>query len=160
MVTKGLQGSSVDLTGKMEVLNIPQFVKYFKVCNDDNEFFENFVLKLSELASIATYVSGGVTFEPLLNELAQLDFFISLELTDKEPNAVMNAQMMMQILCKVNLIDIMQLNSKRFDDVNDMDEVPMDETIMLDEGVEQFGKHVYLETRRVADLATEEYYYT
>ena len=91
MVTKGLQGSSVDLTGKMEVLNIPQFVKYFKVCNDDNEFFENFVLKLSELASIATYVSGGVTFEPLLNELAQLDFFISLELTDKEPNAVMNA---------------------------------------------------------------------
>jgi hypothetical protein len=70
VVTKGLQGSSVDLTGKMEVLNIPQFVKYFKVCNDDNEFFENFVLKLSELASIASYVSGGVTFEPLLNELA------------------------------------------------------------------------------------------
>ena len=51
--TKGIEGSEVDLTGKMEILNIPQFLKYFKVCNDDNDFFENFVLKLSELASIA-----------------------------------------------------------------------------------------------------------
>lgn len=85
----------MDLTGKMEVLNIPQFLKYFKVCTDDNAYFEEFVLKLSELASIAQYVHAGLTFEPLLNELAQLDFFISLELTDKEPNSVMNAQMMM-----------------------------------------------------------------
>lgn len=111
VVTKGLQGASVDLTGKMEILNIPQFLKYFKVCNDDNEFFESFVLKLSELASIGKYVNDGLTFEPLLNELAQQDFFISLELTDKEPNSVMNAQMMMQILCKIQIIDTLSISN-------------------------------------------------
>ena len=117
------------------------------------------MLKLSELASIGKYVNDGLTFEPLLNEMAQLDFFISLELTDKEPNSVMNAQMMMQILCKVQIIDTLSISNSNFEDVNDLDSVPLGEE-GSDHPRERFGgPATYYDTRRVADLANEEWYY-
>lgn len=89
---------SVDQNSVLEILAIPQFVKYFRVAYDDENFFELTIEKLSDLATVQQYVDNGLPFDALLNELSQADFFIGCEMTDKEPNSVMYAQMMMQIL--------------------------------------------------------------
>ena len=49
-------------TAKIDLLKIPSFIKYFKVCNDDETYFEDVVMKLAELAAIDYYVTNGVSF--------------------------------------------------------------------------------------------------
>jgi len=80
---------SVDQNNVLEILAIPQFVKYFKVANDDEFFFEDTVERLSDLATNQQYVDQGLPFDATLNELSQADFFLGCELTDKEPISVM-----------------------------------------------------------------------
>ena len=75
----------------LEILAIPQFVKYFRVADRDEDFFELIIEKLSDLATIQQYVDQGLPFDALLNELSQADFWIGCELTDKEPVSVMQA---------------------------------------------------------------------
>ena len=43
-------GTSIDQNTVLEILAIPQFVKYFKVADDDENFFELTIEKLSDLA--------------------------------------------------------------------------------------------------------------
>lgn len=79
----------IDESSVLEILAIPQFVKYFRVALDDENFFESTIERLSDLATVQQYVDAGLPFPALLNELSQSDFFIGCELTDKEPNSVM-----------------------------------------------------------------------
>ena len=92
------QSIHVDQNTVLEILAIPQFVKYFRVAIDDENFFEATIERLSDLATVQQYVDNGLPFDALLNELSQADFFIGCEMTDKEPESVMQAQLMMQIL--------------------------------------------------------------
>lgn len=98
--TSGITASrvAVDQNSVLEILAIPQFVKYFRVANSDENFFESTIERLSDLATIQQYVDQGLPFDVLLNELSQADFFLGCEMTDKEPMSVMQAQMMIQIL--------------------------------------------------------------
>ena len=75
----------------LEILAIPQFIKYFRVSNEDEVFFEQIIERLAELAQVEQYVNTGLPFAALINELSQAGFLLGCELTDKEPNAVMNA---------------------------------------------------------------------
>ena len=43
---------SVDQNSVLEILAIPQFVKYFKVAYDDENFFESTIERLSDLATV------------------------------------------------------------------------------------------------------------
>ena len=43
---------SVDQNSVLEILAIPQFVKYFKVAYDDEIFFESTIERLSDLATV------------------------------------------------------------------------------------------------------------
>ena len=105
---------------------IPQFVKYFRVANDDEAFFEETIETLAELTQVEEYVNNGLPFAALINELSQAGFLLGCELTDKEPHAVMNAQMMMHILEKIQVIDSSERRQNIYKDVNDLDEIPHD----------------------------------
>jgi hypothetical protein len=91
-------------TAKMDILKIPSFIKYFKVSDADEEFFEEAVLALAELASNDYYVMNGVTYMELLNELNHVDFLIASELTDHEPHSVMNAQFVLNLMTSLQVI--------------------------------------------------------
>lgn len=122
---------SVDQSSVLEILAIPQFVKYFRVALDDENFFESTIERLSDLATVQQYVDAGLPFPALLNELSQADFFIGCELTDKEPNSVMYTQMTIQILEHLQIIPTTERELDLFKDVNDLDEIPTDESIHM-----------------------------
>ena len=115
----------------LEILAIPQFVKYFRVATADENFFESTIERLSDLATVQQYVDNGLPFDALLNELSQADFFIGTEMTDKEPNSVMYAQMIIQILEYLQVIPPTERELDLFKDVNDLDEIPTDESIRM-----------------------------
>lgn len=140
---------SVDQNNVLEILAIPQFVKYFKVASDDENFFEDTVERLSDLAMNQQYVDQGLPFDACLNELSQADFFLGCELTDKEPISVMQAQMTMQILEYLGLISPSERQMGIFKDVNDLDEIAADEAIEMGHQDQQFAHFVYRETRTV-----------
>ena len=60
----------VDQSNVLEILAIPQFVKYFRVALSDEEFFESTIERLSDLATVQQYVDNGLPFDALLNELS------------------------------------------------------------------------------------------
>ena len=124
--TKTALQKSQDQNKTLEVLAIPQFVKYFRVANDDEAFFEETIERLAELTQVEEYVNNGLPFAALINELSQAGFLLGCELTDKEPHAVMNAQMIMQILEKIQVIDSSERRLNIYKDVNDLDEIPHD----------------------------------
>ena len=66
----------------LEILAMPQFIKYFRVSYNDEGFFETTLEKLAELASVTEYVENGLPFENLINELTQVNFLMGCELTD------------------------------------------------------------------------------
>ena len=140
---------SVDQNNVLEILAIPQFVKYFKVATDDENFFEDTVERLSDLAMNQQYVDQGLPFDACLNELSQADFFLGCELTDKEPVSVMQAQITMQILEYLQLISPSERQMGIFKDVNDLDEIAPDEAIEMGHQDQQFAQFVYGETRTV-----------
>ena len=120
---------AADESKTLEILSIPQFIRYFKVCKDDEAFFEYTIERLSEIAQVEEYVNNGIPFAALLNELNQCDFLLGCELTDREPNSVMNAQLVMQILEKIQVIDGSERELGIYKGVNDLDEIPQDESI-------------------------------
>lgn len=115
----------------LEILAIPQFVKYFRVADDDEYFFEKTIERLSDLAMNQQYVDQGLPFDATLNELSQADFFIGCELTDKEPISVMQAQMVMQILEYLQVISPSERQLDIFYDVNDLDEISPGQAIEM-----------------------------
>ena len=52
-------------------------------------------------------------------------------MTDKEPNSVMYAQMIIQILEYLQVIPPTERELDLFKDVNDLDEIPTDESIRM-----------------------------
>ena len=60
----------VDQSNVLEILAIPQFVKYFRVALSDEDFFESTIERLSDLATVQQYVDNGLPFDALLNELS------------------------------------------------------------------------------------------
>ena len=60
----------VDQSNVLEILAIPQFVKYFRVALSDEDFFEATIERLSVLATVQQYVDNGLPFDALLNELS------------------------------------------------------------------------------------------
>lgn len=120
---------SVNQNEVLEILAIPQFVKYFRVALDDENFFETTIEKLSDLATVQQYVDNGLPFDALINELAQADFFIGCEMTDREPNSVMCAQLMIHILEYCQVIPPTERELGIVKDVNDLDDIPIDESI-------------------------------
>ena len=133
----------------MEILSIPQFIRYFKVTKDDEMFFEYTIERLSEIAQVEEWVNNGIPFANLINVLIESDFLLGCELTDKEPHAVMNAQLVLQILEKIQVIDGSERELGIYKDVNDLDEIPQDESIRGDFNDQPFAEFVYYKTRAV-----------
>ena len=52
--TSGYTSAAVSATQNevLEILAIPQFVKYFRVATDDENFFESTIERLSDLATV------------------------------------------------------------------------------------------------------------
>jgi hypothetical protein len=140
---------SQDQSKTLEVLAIPQFVKYFRVADADEAFFEETIETLAELTQVEEYVNNGLPFAALINELSQAGFLLGCELTDKEPHAVMNAQVMMQILEKIQVIDSSERRLNIYKDVNDLDEIPHDQGVRGDYNDVPFGQYVYYNTKAV-----------
>ena len=61
---------NIDNSNVLEILAIPQFVKYFRVALADEDFFEATIERLSDLATVQQYVDNGLPFDALLNELS------------------------------------------------------------------------------------------
>ena len=144
---------SVSQNEVLEILAIPQFVKYFRVATDDENFFESTIERLSDLATVQQYVDNGLPFDALLNEMSQADFFIGCEMIDKEPNSVMYAQMMIQILEYLQIISPTERELDLFKDVNDLDEIPRDESVSTLYQDYQFAQLIYGPTRTVWTFA-------
>ena len=122
---------SVDQNEVLEILAIPQFVKYFRIADADENFFESTIERLSDLAMNQVYVDQGLPFDACLNELSQADFFLGCELTDKEPISVMQAQTVMHILEYLQVISPSERQIGIFKDVNDLDEISPGEAIEM-----------------------------
>lgn len=119
----------------LHLLTLSQFIRYFSINRSEEHFFEDIITKLAVLTSIQHFCVNGLTFNELLQELQQANFFVALEITDKEPNSVMSAQMALQILLKIQLLHPTDF-SVGVKDVNDMDHIPQDEEHGLLEGRE------------------------
>lgn len=89
----------------MELLQLPQFVNYFKVTRTDDKFLDGFIDRVSILAEQEYYVDNGLTFKHLLIELHRYGFLVGLELTDNEPHAVMNSNFILNVMYRIKLID-------------------------------------------------------
>ena len=74
----------------LELTSIPRFIRFFRVSHADEIFFEQTIERLSYLTENPKYVDHGVTFRVLLHELNQCDFLVGCQMTEKEPNAVIN----------------------------------------------------------------------
>ena len=116
---------------------------------DDENFFEATIERLSDLATVQQYVDNGLPFDAMLNELSQADFFLGCEMTDKEPNSVMYAQTMILILEYLQVIPGTERQMGLFKDVNDLDEIPVDESIRMGYQDYQFAQISYGPTRSV-----------
>ena len=46
----------------MHILTLPQFIRYFRVSDKDEEFFEETIAKLGDLAQIERFCKNGLTF--------------------------------------------------------------------------------------------------
>ena len=108
----------------LELTSLPRFIRFFRVSHADEIFFEQTIERLSYLTEDPKYVDNGVSFKVLLHELNQCDFMIGCQLTEKEPNAVMSAQVILQILKNIQIFDSNMLdNNEIYRDVNDIDEI-------------------------------------
>jgi hypothetical protein len=102
---------------------------------------------VSVLAEQEYYVDRGLSFEHLLTELHEYGFLVGCELTEKEPESVVQAQVIIQILLRLRVIDKMDLitNSLRYKDANDLEELTN-----VDQDVQQsFAAHAYFPLRTV-----------
>ena len=89
----------------------------------------------------------GLSFEHLLAELHEYGFLIGCELTEKEPESVAQAQVILQILLRLRVIDRVDLttNGLQYKDVNDLEELTN-----VDQDVQQsFAVHAYFPLRTV-----------
>lgn len=80
---------------RIELLALPKFVNFFRVANDDDQYFDNFIDGISDLAEQEYYVDHGIDFDHLLTELHNYGFLVGTEITEKEPVAVIQAQVIL-----------------------------------------------------------------
>ena len=113
-----------DESKTLELTSIPRFLRFFRVSRADEVFFEQTIERLSYLADDPKYVENGVTFKVLLQELNQCDFLIGCQMTEKEPNAVINGQIILQILKNIQIFDSNMIdNNEIYRDDDDIDDV-------------------------------------
>ena len=62
----------------MELIYIPQFIKYFKISLADNEYLDDCISRLAVLNEVESYVASGITFRHLISELHESNFFITM----------------------------------------------------------------------------------
>jgi len=82
-----------------------------------------------------------------LTELHEYGFLIGCEITEKEPESVAQAQVILQILLRLRVIDKMDLttNGLQYKDVSDLEELTN-----VDQDVQQsFAAHAYFPLRTV-----------
>lgn len=95
-VNKTLEGNgdglNVDQTKSIELLNIPAFIQYFKVTDDDEDFFEEVIAQMASLGTNEDMLQKGVAFEEIMTWLVDTSFLLGAGLSDKEPESVLNAQ--------------------------------------------------------------------
>ena len=53
----------------MHILTLSQFIRYFKISERENAFFEETITKLAVLTQIQHFCVNGLTFNELINEL-------------------------------------------------------------------------------------------
>ena len=131
----------------LDLLSLPKLVNYFRVANSDDQYFDDFIDRVSILAEQEYYVDRGLSFEHLLAELHEYGFLIGCELTEKEPESVAQAQVILQILLRLRVIDRVDLttNGLQYKDVNDLEELTN-----VDQAVQQsFAVHAYFPLRTV-----------
>lgn len=105
---------NVQNVGKtMRLIELPKFVNYFRVTPSDDEYFDQFIDNVSVLAEQEYYVENGITFNLLLKELHEHGFLLGCELTELEPQAVVQAQVMLQILLRLRVINGQQVYNDR-----------------------------------------------
>ena len=74
-------------------------------------------------------------------------------MTDKEPTSVMYAQMMIQILEYLQIISPTERELDLFKDVNDLDDIPRDDSVSTLYQDYQFASLIYGPTRTVWTFA-------
>ena len=91
------------LSRRMPLEDIPTFLKYLKVSNDDEEFIESICSKLLILHEDDNLINNGVLFTELFQILVSVDFFHGMELTEKEAVSVMCAQTLLDIILQAEV---------------------------------------------------------
>lgn len=104
----------------MPLKDVPWFIKYFKVANDDDFYFDTCIQKMAAMADVESYVENGITFKHLLSELHECNFFISTQMTEVEPQSAFCAQICMLILERIGLVDETERSMGSYRDVNDL----------------------------------------
>jgi len=114
-----------DEKARMELLSLPKFTNYFKITPDDDNYLDNFIDRVSVLAEQEFYVDHGIEFDHLISEFHTHGFLLGMAITEKEPTSTLQAQVMMQILQRLRLVEEKDLYNKtvHYKDVNDMDEL-------------------------------------
>lgn len=92
-VNKTLEGDglNIDHAKSIELLNIPAFIQYFKVTDDDEDFFEEVIAQMASLGTNEDMLQKGVSFDEIMTWLVDTSFLLGAGLTDKEPESVLNA---------------------------------------------------------------------
>ena len=87
----GADDTAQNVNKTMRLIELPKFVNYFRVTPSDDEYFDQFIDNVSVLAEQEYYVEYGITFDLLLKELHEHGFLLGCELTELEPQAVVQA---------------------------------------------------------------------
>lgn len=69
---------------RMTLDDVPTFLQYLKVCDDDDQFIEECLDKLQVLNYSDKYLKEGLLFKELLDVLVDCGFMQGMELTEKE----------------------------------------------------------------------------
>ena len=78
--------------------DIPAFMHYLKVSEDDDEYIDMMCDKLMILQEDDRLVMEGLTFNELFQVMKSIHFFQGMELTEKEPVSVMCTQTLLSII--------------------------------------------------------------
>lgn len=94
---------TVQLARKMPLTDIVHFMKYLKVCDDDDEFIDATANKLIILQEDDELVNEGISFQQLFQILIKVGFFQGFELTEKESLSVHSAQIIIDIVLQAEI---------------------------------------------------------
>ena len=83
---------------RMSLEDLPSFLQYLVVNEDDKEYIDICCDKLIVLLNSDLFVREGINFLQLIDILGEIDFLQQMGLTEYEPVSVQSTQMMIDIL--------------------------------------------------------------